>query len=222
MSAPLTDPRPNEGSGMRSVVLALFATLACAMPASATLAQGTVSTARPAPPEAASLEAPVVSGPVVRVDPKRLELARKIYDLIGAQTMSSTVHSMTTAMSLQFANMMDDRSEVRAKAMVAAVGDGMNSIMPQIIDSSVSAMAHTFTEEQLQDILAFYQSPTGQVMVRKMPVVTQQSNAAIVAYLPQVMAGVEDSFCSRVTCSSKERKGLEAAAARMAAAHPAS
>jgi hypothetical protein len=212
----------NEGFGMRSSVLALFAALVCAAPASATLAQGAVSTARPAPPEAASLTAPVISGPVTRIDPKRLELARKIYDLIGAQTMGSSVRSMTTAMSLQFANAMDDRHEQRAKAIVAAVGDGMNSIMPQVIDASVSAMAHTFTEEQLQDMLVFYQSPTGQVVVRKMPVIMQQSTAAMVDYLPQMMAGVEDSYCSRVTCSAKERKGLEAVAARLAAAHPAS
>jgi hypothetical protein len=206
---------------MRAPVFALIAALAAGSFATAVSAQ-TVSTARPAPPEAAALTAPVVEGPAVRVDPKRLELARRIYDLIGAQTMATSVHSMTTAMSLQFANMMDDRSEARAKAMVAAVGDGMNSIMPQVIDTSVSAMAHEFTEDQLRDILDFYQSPTGQVMLRKMPAIARQSNSAIVTYLPQMMAGVEDSFCSRVTCSSKERKGLEAAAARMAAAHPAS
>ena len=211
-----------EGFGMRSSVLVLFAVLSLVGPVSAVRAQATVSTARPAPPEAESLTAPVVAGPAVRIDPKRLELARRIYDLIGVQAMSSTVRSMSTAISLQFANMMDDRSEVRAKAMVAAVGDGMNSIMPQVIDAGISAMARTFTEDQLKDMLAFYQSPTGQVVVRKMPVVTQQATSAMVTYLPQMMAGVEDSFCSRVTCSSKERKGLEAAASRMAAARSGS
>ncbi|WP_216839313.1 DUF2059 domain-containing protein [Caulobacter sp. S45] len=206
--------RPSAPALLAAAVLGAFLT-------SPALAQGVVSTARPAPPEAASLTAPIVDGPVVRIDPKRQALARQIYDLIGAQTMGTSVRSMTTAMSLQFANMMDDRSEARAKAIVAAVGDGMNSVMPQVIDTSVSAMAHTFTEAQLQDMLAFYQSPTGRVVLLKMPAVTQQSNAAIVTYLPQVLAGIEDSYCSRVKCSSRERKGLEAVAAHLAAAHPA-
>jgi hypothetical protein len=210
-------------SPLRSSGFALIAAVLVAAPtASSAFAQGTVSTARPAPPEAAALTAPVVDGPATRVDPKRLELARQIYDLIGAQAMSTTVHSMTTAMSMQFANVMDDRSEARAKAIVAAVSDGMTSIMPQVTDAGISSMAHTFTEEQLRDILAFYESPTGHVLVRKMPVVTQQSIIAMGTYLPQMMAGVEDSFCSRVKCSSKERKGFEAAAARMAAARPTS
>jgi hypothetical protein len=196
------------------------AALAVASLAGAASAQ-TVSTARPAPPEAASLTAPVVvagAGPVEHIDPTRLELARKIYDLIGPETMAATVHSMSTSMSLQFAGAMDDRSPERAKAMVAAVGDGMNSIMPQVIDASVSAMAHSFTEAQLRDMLTFYQSPTGQVMVRKMPLVWRKGDTAIAMYLPQMMTGVEDSYCSRVKCSSRERKGLEGVAERLAAA----
>jgi len=184
--------RPSAPALLVAAVLGAFLT-------SPALAQGVVTTARPAPPEAASLTAPIVDGPVVRIDPKRQALARQIYDLIGAQTMGTSVRSMTTA----------------------AVGDGMNSVMPQVIDTSVSAMAHTFTEAQLQDMLAFYQSPTGRVVLLKMPAVTQQSNAAIVTYLPQVLAGIEDSYCSRVKCSSRERKGLEAVAAHLAAAHPA-
>ncbi len=203
------------------VAAAALALLAVAGSASAQ----TVSTARPAPPEAAALTAPVVAGgPVEHIDPKRLELARRIYDLIGPETMAATVHSMSTSMSLQFAGAMDDRSPERAKAMVAAVGDGMNSIMPQIIDTSVSAMAHSFTEDQLRDILTFYQSPSGQVMLRKMPLVWRKGDSAIAIYLPEMMTGVEDSYCSRVKCSAKERKGLEAVAARLAAIqpHPAS
>lgn len=202
-------------SAFASIAAAALTVLSLAGAASAQ----TVSTARPAPPEAAALTAPVVAGgPVEHIDPKRLELSRKIYDLVGAETMASTVHSMSTAMSLQFAGAMEDRSAERAKAMVAAVGDGMNSIMPQVIDTSVSAMAHTFTEDQLRDMLSFYQSPTGQVMLRKMPLVWRKGDTAIVTYLPQMMAGVEDSYCSRVKCSSRERKGLEAVADRLVAA----
>jgi hypothetical protein len=206
---------------MRPFAFAPIAAAALAIVSMASVASAqTVSTARPAPPEAAALTAPVVAGggPVEHIDPKRLELARKIYDLIGPETMAATVHSMSTSMSLQFAGAMDDRSPERAKAMVAAVGDGMNSIMPQVIDASVSAMAHSFTEDQLRDMLTFYQSPTGQVMLRKMPLVWRKGDTAIVLYLPQMMAGVEDSYCSRVHCSSKERKGLEAVAERLAAA----
>ena len=205
-----------------STALAALAVAAFGLAAvSGASAQAVVPTARPAPPEAAGFNAPVVDGPALRIDPQKLQLARQLYDLIGVQDMSTTVRSMTTVMSLQFATALDDRHAQRAKAIVAAVGDGMNSITPQIAAASVSAIAKDFTVEQLHDLLAFYQSPTGQVALRKLPAITRQTTTVMVAYLPQMMAGVEDSYCSRVACSSRERKALEAVAARLAAARPA-
>lgn len=37
--------------------------------------------------------------------------------------------------------------------------------------------ADAYTEEQIDDLLAFYKSPTGQVMVEKLPTLMQQANA---------------------------------------------
>jgi uncharacterized protein len=207
-------------SPWRRRALAAGVLFATAAGMGAAVAQPVISTARPAPPEAAAMNAPITDGPAVRIDPEALRLARRVYDLIGAQAMATTVRSMTTAMSLQFATAMDDRHEERAKAIVAAVGDGMNSIMPQITDASVSAIARDFTLAQLRDILAFYESPTGQVALRRLPAIQRQSTSVMVQYLPQMMAGVEDSFCSRVRCSAKEHKALQAVATRLEAAHP--
>lgn len=39
--------------------------------------------------------------------------------------------------------------------------------------------ADTFTEQQIDDLLAFYRSPTGQVIVEKTPVLLTQSTVMI-------------------------------------------
>jgi hypothetical protein len=208
---------------MRSVfpTLAATAVAAALLLAGQVMAQGTVSTARPAPPEAASLTAPVLEGPPVRIPQARLELARRVYDLIGPVMVGSTIRSMTTSMSLQFANAMDDRTAERAKAIVAAVGDGMNSITPQITDAGVSTLARNFTDQQLQDMAAFYSTPTGHAVILKMPLISSSATRVMVEHLPEMMSGVKDSFCSRVKCSSRERKALDGVAGRLAAARPA-
>ena len=56
---------------------------------------------------------------------------------------------------------------------------------------------------------------------RRMPLIQQQTVGGILGYLPQMMAGVEDSYCSRVKCTRAEKKAFDDVSARMAAEHPA-
>ena len=71
-------------------------------------------------------------------------------------------------------------------------------------------------------MLAFYSSPTGRLAARRMPLVLQQTIGSVLIYLPQMIKGIEDSYCSRVKCTRAEKKAFEDVAARMAAAHPSS
>jgi hypothetical protein len=44
-----------------------------------------------------------------------------------------------------------------------------------------------FSDKELKDMLAFYQSPTGQSMLEKMPIVTQESMQASQRMMTNVM-----------------------------------
>ena len=70
-------------------------------------------------------------------------------------------------------------------------------------------------------MLAFYASPTGRLAARRLPQIVQQTLGSVLTYLPQMMAGVQDSYCSRVKCTRAEKKAFADVAVRMAAAHPA-
>ena len=105
--------------------------------------------------------------------------------------------------------------------MVAAVGDGLTSITPQLQAEAVSRITRDFTADQLREMLAFYSSPTGRLAARRMPLILQQTVGSVLTYLPQMMHGIEDSYCSRVKCTRAEKKAFDDVAARMAAAHPA-
>ena len=46
-----------------------------------------------------------------------------------------------------------------------------------MVDGAAAIYARNFTVEELRDIEAFYRQPTGQKMLEKMPVVSQQALA---------------------------------------------
>ena len=182
--------------------------------------QGAVSTAQPDPQ---GLSPPVVAGSTagIRIDPQKLALAEQVYDIMGAPALRASTRSLTSGLSVQLATALSAHDPARAKAMVEAVSDGLTSLTPQLQAEATSHIAREFTLDQLKEMLAFYTSPTGRLAARRMPMIQSQTVGGILGYLPQMMAGVEDSYCSRVKCTRAEKKAFDDVSARMAAEHPA-
>jgi hypothetical protein len=180
---------------------------------------GTVTTAAPDP---IGLSPPVVAGSTanVRIDAKRLAMAQSIYEIAGAPAFRASARTLTSTLGVQLGTAMQAKDSLHAHAMVEAVSDGLTSITPELQNEAVSRIARDFTAEQLQEMLSFYQSPTGQLAARRMPLILQQTVGTVLTYIPEMMKGIEDSYCSRVKCTRAERKAFDDVAARMAAAHP--
>jgi uncharacterized protein len=193
------------------------AAAACLLAGDAACAQdGPIGAARPDP---AGLSPPVVAGSPhdARIDGAKLASAQQLYDIVEAPALRAATRSLTTSLSVQLSGAMAGRDAEHAKAMVAAVSDGLTSITPQLQAEAVSHMAREFTADQLKEMLAFYASPTGRLAARRLPLVTQQTVGDVLTYLPAMMQGLQDSYCSRVKCTRAERKALADVAARVAA-----
>ena len=187
---------------------------------SASAQDGPLPTAAPDP---AGLSPPVVIGRPrdARMDPKRLALAQQIYDIVGAPALRSSLRGLASGLSIQLASAMAEKDHDHAIAMVHAVSDGLASITPDLETEAVSHIAREFTPDQLGEMLAFYASPTGRLAARRLPLIVQQTVGGVLTYLPAMMKGVEDSYCSRVKCTRAEHKAFADVAGRMAAVHPA-
>jgi uncharacterized protein len=195
---------------------------ALALAASASIAHaqddGPIGAARPDP---ANLSPPIVAGSAkdARIDAGKLALAQQIFEITGEPALRVSTRSLTTSLSVQLSGAMLGRDEAHAKAMVAAVGDGLTSLTPQLRAEAVSHIAREFSEDQLKEMLAFYASPTGRLAARRMPLIMQQTVGGILTYLPAMMAGIEDGYCSRVKCTRAEKKAFSDVAARVEATH---
>jgi len=151
--------------------------------------------------------APAVAAPV-QSDPERLALARQIYDVVGTANMQSMTKTMIASMQAATTKAVSGPVRERQEAMMDAVSDVISELMPKAVDATVVAMADNFTVDQLKDILAFYQSPTGKAMFQKMPVIMSQSMRVIAAEMPDVMKSIEQRYCAKVTCMPSEREAF--------------
>ena len=163
---------------------------------------------------------PAPAGPV---DPERLALAQKIYAMVGDQTMQSLTQALKTMMATSIEGRTTN-DPARTQALQAALGDSLDDMMPKVLQGTARIMAQDFSAGELRAMLAFYQSPTGQTVLRRMPEITRQSMQVSLSLLPGFMLKFEGDYCGRVTCSAQEQQAFAQANARlnmMAEARPA-
>jgi hypothetical protein len=62
-------------------------------------------------------------------------------------------------------------------AILPVIMDKMNAKLGDLTNQMASVYANNFTAAELHDLTAFYKSPTGQKLLRMMPVITSQTMA---------------------------------------------
>jgi len=204
----------SAGAVFVAVMLAVAAPATSAWARQASPADGPLSTAAPERP------LPPPSPEVLAARAKR-ELAQKVYDLIGPQTLSPTTRALAASLSVQVARAMTNKDIARAKAIMAAVNDGLDDIMPSISDATITLMTEDFSTEQLQALFDFYQSPAGQAALKILPRIASQASTLSMKMTPEMMTTIRDSYCGRVKCTAQDRSAFTAIADRAAAAQTA-
>ncbi len=137
-------------------------------------------------------------------DPVRLQLARQIFESQGGmQTVQATMKSME--------NSMLSGSTPEVKQRMTDAMDGMvNALIPKLFDEMAGFYATDFSEDELKGILAFYQSPTGQALKEKAPLVAQQIGLTMVKLIPRMQLSVLEKVCATTECTAQQQQQLAA------------
>ena len=107
--------------------------------------------------------------------PKQRELAQRLLDAMNLQkTLHDTIDTMYEAMQKQFlasADTSDKESVAEAEDTWKSFREKAAKIdfAAELRDSYAEIYAKHFSEKELQDIVAFYESPTGQKTVQELP-----------------------------------------------------
>ncbi|MDR3512413.1 MAG: DUF2059 domain-containing protein [Caulobacteraceae bacterium] len=149
--------------------------------------------------------------------PRQVELAHQVLVVTG---MRQTYEKMFQMMVDQFAASANTGSSAEstrvAAALKGAMDDVVKKMVPRMMDISADLYARNFSEQELTDLLTFYNSPSGKSMLAKTPLIMQQAQAAIFPMIPDMQHEMAEDFCDRLSCTPPMRSALMA---RMPGAH---
>jgi hypothetical protein len=115
------------------------------------------------------------ASPVRADEASKSAKAEELLQMTQSDQILKTMEPMMKGMLAQAGK--DMTAEQRAKAgdlqekMLALIGESLNKAKPAL----VKVYTDTYTEDELDGILAFYKSPAGKAFIQKMPEVMQRS-----------------------------------------------
>jgi len=136
----------------------------------------------------------------------KLALARQVVEATRMDAiMTGAFRTMAAQVTASAGKSLSADRQARMKIIGEAEGAALAKLVPQIVDSMVSGYARNFTERELSDMLAFYQSPSGRSMVAKTPQFMQGMMAEMAALTPRIRRDMGQDVCAKVTCTAAER-----------------
>jgi uncharacterized protein len=128
-------------------------------------------------------------------------LARKLFaEMHMDQMMGNMMRQMGPAMLAQQQKANPNLTDRDAKAVSEAMAESMDGFMQKVIDKSIPLYASTFTEKELQDLVNFYDSPSGRAMLEKMPVLTNKIVPIVTEMMPEMTADLTRRICAKTDC----------------------
>ena len=165
----------------------------------AVVLMATGAAAQPAEPSTKSEQAQTDVTP----SPRAVELARRLF---VAMHLDHSIHDRLQIMlpeilAAQQKQMPGFKPEWRQPLVDAAVG-ALDDIMPAYLKNAEAAYARTFTEDELAQAVAYYESPAGQAMLAKGPQLTTILAKDMASRMEGLSADIHLRFCRTTnTCN---------------------
>ena len=138
--------------------------------------------------------------------------AQKLHSLMKTgQNVEPMIQAMIKAQEAMIAS--QNLSEEQKKLLLARARSFMETAMKPIMEKtealSIEAYAATFTLEELEGLIAFYQSPVGQKFIEKQPqlmtALMQQSTALTQSLMPDLLRKMQEETKREIERTQKEK-----------------
>lgn len=140
--------------------------------------------------------------------PRALQLTRRYFAAMKMEnTMMATVVAVMPQMMARLARNNPKMTEAEKTAVVEAAAQSSQAMIARMMDKMAPIFAQSFTEQELQDLVNFYESPTGQALVAKTPAFAARMNPTLNQLMPEMMADMQTRLCAKVVCVAKSAAG---------------
>lgn len=153
----------------------------------------------------AEKNAPAEASAKTSPSPRSLELVRRYFDAIRmVDMMGEMLNGMNPLMALG-----EEADDGDAAAMRSSINEAFVAAMPEYIDALVPIVAGIFTEEELEAMVAFYESPLGRSSSAKAGQMTGPTTEVMIKLLPGILEDAMERYCSKTTCSDELREKIK-------------
>ncbi len=139
------------------------------------------------------------------IDPARIALAHKIFDVAGKNYIEILAPNASLGFRMSLSHVLNEQDEVRRKVLAESIDAVFARVRPWTENEVVATIAENFSVDQLKDIFAFATTPTGKVLIERMPWIVSQSLGAEMFQMHEIIRDVENVYCAKVTCTPSER-----------------
>lgn len=145
--------------------------------------------------------AAVAAAPVDAGHARRADLVRRYFKAVDLDKMMGTMmQSIMPMMVDQMRKSNPAITDAQAKIVSDAVVEASAEFMPKYMDATVDLYADTFTEDELTQMVTFYESPTGQSITKKLPDLTPKAMQLMMQMMPDLQASVMSKMCAKMQC----------------------
>lgn len=152
----------------------------------------------------------------------------KLLEVTATEKLVANVHNqveqaMKSSMAQTFkAQKLDASAQKLAEDLAKRISDDLQEELSweKLKPIYVQVYTETFTQEEIDGLIAFYQSPAGKAFVAKMPVVMQKSMVLMQQRMGPVIQKMQKTIHDTVEQAKAEQQKAEAAAPAPAKATP--
>jgi hypothetical protein len=143
---------------------------------------------------------PAIAAP----SPEALELTRRYFTAADMDhKVRASLRVMTPALVEQMVRKNPQLTAPQLERLKEAAAEAEQETARRMVERLVPTFAETFSEHELKEIVAFYESAAGKALTAKTPVFAGQINLAFKAVAPQMLADINTRFCAKVGCRLK-------------------
>jgi uncharacterized protein len=136
------------------------------------------------------------------IAPAKLALAKELIQVSGAQAMLGSPDMMADAMVGQVKKSAPGVDNDAIEMLKKITKEEFTASVPGLLENSAKIYARHFSEAEMHDMIAFYQSATGKRVVTEMPALMRESM--------QMSSGISQRIVQRFIQYMQERATTEA------------
>ena len=137
---------------------------------------------------------------------KQMALAQRYVEASHMVDNVQTMMKQLRPMLMSQAEAQLDASE--KKVLGDAFDTAYGHFLQSYLDKVTPILAETYSEDELTQIVAFYESPTGQSMLAKSPELQKRLVPVAMDLVPDLQADMRKEVCAHVSCGKPAKKDI--------------